>query len=77
MKFLQNALSIASNVVYSLHKTSTRNFILKKAKEWNSEAEVLAELHFDLPKTYKFHRKKSVDIDVDFIRFCKTPPKER
>ena len=72
IKFLQNALAITSNVVYSLHKTSTRAYILKKAKEWNSKAEVLAELHFDLPKTYKFHRKQSVDVDVDFIRFSKT-----
>lgn len=76
MKFLQNALSVTSNVVYSLHKTSTREFILKKAKEWNSKAEVLAELRFDLPKTYKFHRKQSLDVAVDFIRFSKIPPKD-
>ena len=76
MKFLQNALSITSNVVYSLHKTSTRDYILKMAKEWNSEAEVLAELRFDLRKTYKFHQKQSLDIAVDFIRFCKIPLKE-
>ena len=34
--------------------------------------EVMAQLRFDLPKTYKFHKKQSVDIEVDLIRFCKT-----
>uniref|UniRef100_A0A8C4VFR4 Methyltransferase-like protein 5 n=1 Tax=Falco tinnunculus TaxID=100819 RepID=A0A8C4VFR4_FALTI len=27
------------------------------------------ELRYDLPASYKFHKKKSVDIEVDFIRF--------
>ena len=30
---------------------------------------VLAELRYDLPATYKHHKKTSVDIQVDFIRF--------
>ena len=32
--------------------------------------EVLAELRFDLPASYRFHTKDSVDIEVDFIRFA-------
>uniref|UniRef100_A0A2K6KQZ7 Methyltransferase like 5 n=1 Tax=Rhinopithecus bieti TaxID=61621 RepID=A0A2K6KQZ7_RHIBE len=27
------------------------------------------ELRYDLPASYKFHKKKSVDIEVDLIRF--------
>ena len=69
MKFLQSALSIASTSVYSLHKTSTREHVLKKSKDWNASGEVLAELRYNLPKTYKFHRKQTLDIAVDFIRF--------
>ena len=44
--------------LYSLHKSSTRAFLLKKAKkEWGMvEAEVVAELKFDIPQMYKFHR---------------------
>lgn len=34
--------------------------------------EVLAELRYDLPSTYKFHKKHSVDIQVDFLRFTST-----
>ncbi|KAK3588191.1 hypothetical protein CHS0354_012252 [Potamilus streckersoni] len=69
MIFLQNALGMARTAVYSLHKTATREHIQKKAAEWGVDIEVVAELRFDLANTYKFHKKKSVDIEVDFIRF--------
>ncbi|CAN1169969.1 rRNA N6-adenosine-methyltransferase METTL5 [Linum perenne] len=32
-------------------------------------AEVLCELRYDVPKLYKFHKKKEVDIAVDLWRF--------
>mmetsp|Transcript_4405 Transcript_4405/g.12981 ORF Transcript_4405/g.12981 Transcript_4405/m.12981 type:complete len:104 (+) Transcript_4405:604-915(+) len=31
--------------------------------------QVVAELRYDLPKTYKFHKKACKDIEVDFWRF--------
>eukprot|EP00955_Chlamydomonas_euryale_P103144 365469-Chlamydomonas_euryale.AAC.4 len=34
-----------------------------------ASAEVLAELRYDLPATMKFHKHKSVDIEVDLWRF--------
>jgi len=59
------------SAVYSLHKTSTREHIIKKAEsEWNVQAEVLAQLKYDLPATYKHHKKLSVDIEVDLLRFA-------
>ncbi len=70
MTFLKQGLKLARRAVYSLHKTSTRNHVLKKAQEdWGVEAKVIAELRYDLPATYKHHKKASVDIEVDFIRF--------
>jgi len=69
LKFLQTGIMMASGAVYSLHKTSTREHVVKKAAEWGAEAQVLAELRYDLPNTYKHHKKTSVDINVDFIRF--------
>lgn len=69
MMFLRRALAVAGTAVYSLHKTSTRDHIVKKAAEWKVKMEVLAELRFDLPATYTFHRRKCVDVAVDFIRF--------
>jgi len=69
MKFLQAGLLVASTAVYSLHKTSTREHVMTKAKDWGVKAQVLAELRYDLPATFKHHKKASVDIQVDFIRF--------
>lgn len=75
MAFLRTALEITheAGVVYSLHKSSTRAHILKTATEsWGcAEAEVVAELKFDLPSTYAFHRESSVDVAVDLIRLSK------
>ena len=44
--------------------------IEKKAAEWGVTMEVMAQLRFDLPATYRFHKQKSVDIEVDLIRFA-------
>lgn len=51
-----------------MHKTSTRKHLLKKADEWGVDVTVLAQLRFDIPATYKFHKRNSVDIEVDLIR---------
>nr|XP_033800057.1 methyltransferase-like protein 5 isoform X2 [Geotrypetes seraphini] len=59
MTFLKTALQIAREAVYSLHKTSTREHIQKKAEEWKIKMEVIAELRYDLPASFKFHKKKS------------------
>lgn len=68
VEFIKAGIKLA-NVIYSLHKTSTRSHIQKKAKEWGLVFKVIAELRFDLPATYKFHSKKSVDIHVDLYQF--------
>ena len=69
MKFLKIGLKLARNSVYSLHKTATRDHIKKKAIEWKTKANVVAELRYNLPQTYKFHKKSTVDIEVDLWRF--------
>mmetsp|Transcript_26398 Transcript_26398/g.39015 ORF Transcript_26398/g.39015 Transcript_26398/m.39015 type:complete len:278 (-) Transcript_26398:67-900(-) len=68
VRFLKAATRLARRAVYSFHKTSTRDYLLRKISEWGYEARVVAELKFDLPQAYKFHTKKSVDIQVDLIR---------
>lgn len=42
MKFLRTALTMAKTSVYSLHKTSTREHIQKKAHDWGVKMEVVA-----------------------------------
>ena len=67
--FLAAGCRLARKAVYSFHKTSTRDFLLKKARnEWNMQCEVIAEMKFDIPQTYNFHKKKCVDIEVDLLR---------
>lgn len=69
MKFLKIATLLSNSKVYSLHKTSTRDFIQKKCKELNCEGEVIAELRYNLDASYKFHKKSSKDVEVDVWRF--------
>ncbi|XP_053668497.1 rRNA N6-adenosine-methyltransferase Mettl5 [Anopheles marshallii] len=67
--FLKVALTLARGAVYSLHKSATREHIKKKAQEWNVRASQIAQLRYNLPQTYKFHRRPSVDVAVDLWRF--------
>ncbi|GFY98365.1 S-adenosyl-L-methionine-dependent methyltransferases superfamily protein [Actinidia rufa] len=71
MDFLSVALKIASQAVYSLHKTTTRDHVKRTAlRDYHAKsAEVLCELRYDVPQLYKFHKKKEVDIAVDLWRF--------
>lgn len=69
MIFLKNAIQLSETAVYSLHKSSTRQHILRSVKAWGVEGKVVAQLRYNLSNSYKFHKKQSVDIDVDFIRF--------
>lgn len=32
--------------------------------------EVVAQMKFGIPNMYRFHKQKSVDVDVDLIRIC-------
>ena len=69
--FLKAASQLVETAVYSLHKSSTRDYLLKRAKDMGfpGGAQVVAELSFDLPKSYKFHTQQSTDIRVDLMRF--------
>ncbi|KAF9764263.1 Methyltransferase-like protein 5 [Nosema granulosis] len=67
VKALDKALSIAK-VVYSMHKKSTRDYFLKKYPS----SKVVAQMKYDLPRTYDFHKSKNKVIEVDLIRFTRT-----
>ncbi|CAL5228516.1 g11668 [Coccomyxa viridis] len=71
MDFLRAAFQVSCGAVYSLHKSSTRAHIQRTAeKELRAaSSEVLAQLRFDLPASYAFHRDKVKDIEVDLWRF--------
>lgn len=80
VQFLRTATRLARRAVYSFHKRSTRAYLIKTVQEWGYEVEVAAEMKFDIPQMYKFHDRKSVDIEVDLLRVSiqpKTPDPER
>ena len=68
--FLETAFA-SCPIVYSMHKTSTRKFVCRKAKIEGFEATVIAEILFDIPKIYKCHKQKNVTVKVDLLRFVK------
>lgn len=72
MLFLHQAIKYAKSAVYSMHKTSTRDHIVKKASDtWNVEVTVIAQMKFEILSLFKFHKKEKVYVDVDLIRFEK------
>eukprot|EP00892_Ulva_mutabilis_P003327 jgi/Ulvmu1/1366/UM011_0094.1 len=66
-EFLTAAAKLAARAVYSLHKRATRKHVQRFCLEslQAASAEVVAELRYDLPATYKHHRQASKDIEVD------------
>lgn len=74
INFVESALLLTKpegGKVFSLHKTSTREFLVgKKARKWpHVRIEPRAQMRWNLNQTYSFHRKKNVDIDVDLFCF--------
>ena len=41
------------------------------------DVEFAAQMKFDIPNMYKFHKQKSVDVDVDLIRISSTSIQQR
>ena len=72
--FLEAALALAQSnptlrAIYSMHKSSTRAHLEKKAASWKCKLTVIAEMKFDLPAKYSFHKQENVVIAVDLLRF--------
>lgn len=64
VNFLKSAVNICNGCVYSLHKMSTKDYLVKFYKR-NGIKELNAfKVEYDLPKTYKFHKENNKVIDV-------------
>ncbi|ADM12113.1 putative methyltransferase [Encephalitozoon intestinalis ATCC 50506] len=66
IKAVDKALELC-DVVYSLHKTSTREYIVARYPS----AEVLAKIKYELPRRHDFHKKDKKIVEVDFVRILK------
>eukprot|EP00890_Picochlorum_soloecismus_P000358 jgi/Picsp_1/1322/NSC_04803-R1_riken cdna 2810410a08 len=71
IEFLRAAFGISQHSIYSLHKTSTREYVRKFAlRQMHAvSAEPVAMLRYDLPASYAFHKMASKDVEVDVWRF--------
>ena len=64
VEFLKTASYLCNNTIFSLHKFSTVNF-LKKFYNKNGINDIKSfKIEYNLPKTYKFQKKKERNIDV-------------
>lgn len=77
--FVEKGLRL-TNVVYSIHKSSTRLYLtrtvpklLKEKYGWDVVADVMLEdLGFKIPRTLKFHKLKEQYVQVDLIKFTRS-----
>ncbi len=61
--FLIKAFEI-SNVIYSIHKIESKNFIEVISKEYNFKIEEIITEKLILKKTYKFHKTNKYNVDI-------------
>ena len=69
MTFVHAALQLTDGAVYSLHKSSTRDYIQSTCRQWQVNCDVLYQIDYPLSATYHFHKEKNKVIAVDLIRF--------
>ncbi|KII71712.1 Methyltransferase-like protein 5 [Thelohanellus kitauei] len=69
VRFIKNAIKYTKSSVFSFHKTSTRRYIMKVADEIGVKATVLNQVRYNLDRSYVFHKRSTVDIEVDLIKF--------
>ncbi|KAK6100700.1 Methyltransferase domain family protein [Brugia pahangi] len=73
LRFVKAGLSILkkNGKLFSLHKSSTRQYIAKfvAQKLPDISADCIAQLRWNLPATYSYHQRQSVDIEVDLWQF--------
>jgi len=71
IKFLNVALKIA-DVVYSIHKSSTRSFLNRWLEEQECKSEILTS-KMEIPHQFAFHQKKRKFVNVSVLRILSQP----
>lgn len=70
-KFLEKAFSIGK-IVYSMHKFSTRGFVEAISRDFGFSVTDEWRYEFPLKRTFKFHQKPVVEVDVGLWRMEKS-----
>ena len=67
VQFLERAFELAP-VSYSIHKSSTREFLRRVIERKNRRIDAVRSMSLDIPHLFPFHQKKWEKIDVDLYR---------
>jgi predicted RNA methylase len=66
-RFLETAIKLGS-IVYSIHKSATREFISRWLRKHNALPEIIIATQMEIPHQFTFHRRRKINVDVDVIR---------
>jgi putative methylase len=65
--FLRKAIR-TGRIVYSIHKSATREHILSYLERHGCTVHAIYEYTLDLPRMFKHHRKRRYPVNVDYYR---------
>ena len=68
LKFVQKAIDLNPEVLYSFHMASTQDFLMGYYEDNNLEITHIFRYNFPIPKIYDFHTKEKRNVDVIVIR---------
>lgn len=73
LNFLETA-SRLGKVVYSIHKSSTREYLVRWLQHRTSKPERIISTKMEIPYQFSFHRKRKRYVDVDVFRIQTRSP---
>ena len=68
LKFIQKAIELNGDVLYSFHMASTEEFLIKYYESNDLKITHIFRYQFPIPKIYDFHTKEKQNVDVVAIR---------
>ena len=68
LKFIQKAIELGTEVLYSFHMASTEEFLIKYYGDNDLNITHIFRYQFPIPKIYDFHTKEKQNVDVIVIR---------
>jgi predicted RNA methylase len=66
-RFLEKALQLAPTV-YSIHKSSTRDFMLKFVTKLGAQVDQIRSMKMTIPHLFEFHEKRQAIVEIDLYR---------
>jgi predicted RNA methylase len=69
-RFLGKAFQLAP-VVYSIHKSSTRDFLIQLVTRSGWQVGQIRSMRMDIPHLFEFHEKKRAMVEVDLYRIVR------